>query len=387
MFNAFISYSHSSDDKFAPALQDALHKFAKPWYKKRNLEIFRDESSLSASPHLWENIKKALDQSEYFILLASPLSENSKWVNKEVSYWIEHKSIDTILIALTGGEMLWDNHKNSFSDPDNNSLPPVLDDKFENEPFYIDLRQSKTEKDLSLDNPIFQKEILKLAAKLHGKAPNDLASEEVSLHRKWILVRNSFLSFLGIILITAVGLAIFANEKRKEAEKQTEIAKLKTLEAEKEKNEKEKSLEELKEFVSKGIGKEFEGGIIFSVDAERKNGYIAAKEDLEGEFDWKSAVEACEKYSITIDGKTYDDWFLPSKEILEELYTKKEEVGNFHESSDWSDEFYWSSTLEKGYEGNAWVTYLAMTKIRTSTYGINYRRGFVRPVRKFSSTN
>lgn len=225
MYNAFISYSYSADDKFAPALQDALQKFAKPIWRLRALKIFRDESSLSASPHLWENIKEALDQSEYFILLASPQSENSKWVNEEVKYWIEHKSIDTILIALTDGEMLWDNQKNCFLDPDNNSLPPALDDKFENEPFYIDLRQSKTEEDLSLDNPIFKKEILKLAAKLHGKAPNDLASEEVTVHRKMIWLRNGVIGTLSFLLIVALGLGLFANEKRIDAVKQAATSK------------------------------------------------------------------------------------------------------------------------------------------------------------------
>src|SRR5436189_4805462 len=108
MYNAFISYSHAADDKFASALQNALQKFAKPWYKKRNLEIFRDESNLSASPMLWNNITKALDAAEFLILLASPASEKSKWVNKEVEYWLQHKSIDTILFALTGGSMHWD---------------------------------------------------------------------------------------------------------------------------------------------------------------------------------------------------------------------------------------------------------------------------------------
>ena len=125
MFNAFISYSHAADDKFAPALQNALQKFAKPWYKKRNLEIFRDESSLSATPHLWKNITAALDESEYLILLASPVSENSHWVNKEIEYWLEHKSIDTLLIALTGGNLEWDKQNNCFLNPENNSLPPV----------------------------------------------------------------------------------------------------------------------------------------------------------------------------------------------------------------------------------------------------------------------
>lgn len=218
MFNAFISYSHAVDDKFAPALQDGLQKFAKPWYKKRNLEIFRDESSLSASPHLWNNITKALDESEYFILLASTESERSKWVNKEVQYWLKHKSIDNVLIALTEGKMEWDNENNCFLNPDSNSLPPVLDDKFDSEPFYIDLRQSKTEKDLSLDNPIFKKEILRLAAKLHGKRPNDLASHEVAVHRKMILVRNAAICMLVVLLVAAIGAYTIANKNRITAE-------------------------------------------------------------------------------------------------------------------------------------------------------------------------
>src|SRR4029079_5561290 len=108
MYNAFISYSHAGDGKLAPALQSALEKFAKPWYKVRYLNIFRDETSLTASPHLWFNIQAALDQSEYLIYLASPTSAASKWIQKEIQYWLDHKSIDMILIGLTDGEIWWD---------------------------------------------------------------------------------------------------------------------------------------------------------------------------------------------------------------------------------------------------------------------------------------
>jgi len=40
---AFISYTHAADGKLAPALQSGLEKFAKPWYKTRTPNIFRDE--------------------------------------------------------------------------------------------------------------------------------------------------------------------------------------------------------------------------------------------------------------------------------------------------------------------------------------------------------
>jgi hypothetical protein len=50
-YDGFISYSHAADDLLAPRLQSGLQRFAKPWWKRRALRIFRDESSLSANPH------------------------------------------------------------------------------------------------------------------------------------------------------------------------------------------------------------------------------------------------------------------------------------------------------------------------------------------------
>ncbi|MEP6584195.1 MAG: TIR domain-containing protein, partial [Ginsengibacter sp.] len=225
MYNAFISYSHTADGKLAPALQTALEKFAKPWYKIRYLNIFRDENSLTAAPHLWSSIEAALAQSEYLVYLASPLSASSKWAIKEVAYWLENKSIDKLLIVLTDGNIIWDDTTKSFFDKDANSLPDVLEGKFKEEPFYIDLRFARAEKDISLNNPIFKKEVLKLAAQLHGKEPKDLAGEEVSAHNRLIRIRNGAIALLVLLFIAASGAAWFANSKRIEANERTAEAK------------------------------------------------------------------------------------------------------------------------------------------------------------------
>jgi hypothetical protein len=85
-YRAFISYSHAAEDgKLAPALQSALHRFAKPWYRLRALDVFRDETSLSVTPALWPSIEKALSESEYFILMASPKAAASHWVRQEMT--------------------------------------------------------------------------------------------------------------------------------------------------------------------------------------------------------------------------------------------------------------------------------------------------------------
>ena len=82
-YDAFISYSHAADGRLAPALQRALQQMAKPWYRRRSLEIFRDETGLSVDPHLWGAIVAALDDAEWFVLLTSPLAAQSEWVTEQ----------------------------------------------------------------------------------------------------------------------------------------------------------------------------------------------------------------------------------------------------------------------------------------------------------------
>jgi hypothetical protein len=100
-YKAFISYSHAADGKLAPAIQSALQNFAKPWYRLRTIKIFRDETNLSVSPSLWPSILEALKSAEYFILLASPEAARSKWVQKELEYWINNRSVQKLLIIKT----------------------------------------------------------------------------------------------------------------------------------------------------------------------------------------------------------------------------------------------------------------------------------------------
>src|SRR5215468_2807467 len=115
LYDAFISYSHAKDKPIAAALQRAVQTLGKPWYQRRAVRVFRDDTSLSATPHLWPTIEQALNESRFLIVLCSAEAANSRWVNKEVAHWLEHKSIDSLLIAVTDGELVWDDAIQDFA--------------------------------------------------------------------------------------------------------------------------------------------------------------------------------------------------------------------------------------------------------------------------------
>src|SRR5215469_5150475 len=90
-YDAFISYAHYADGVFAPVLQRGLQRLAKPWNRRRAMEVFRDETSLAASPELWPSIRAALDASRWLVLLVSPEAARSDGVGEEITHWVSTK--------------------------------------------------------------------------------------------------------------------------------------------------------------------------------------------------------------------------------------------------------------------------------------------------------
>ena len=52
LYDAFISYSHAKDKPIATALQSVVQKLGRAWYRRRALRLFRDDTSLSATPRI-----------------------------------------------------------------------------------------------------------------------------------------------------------------------------------------------------------------------------------------------------------------------------------------------------------------------------------------------
>ncbi len=200
-YDAFISYSHAADGTLAPALQSALHRFAKPWYKLRALRVFRDETNLAVNPALWSSIREALDQSQFFILLASPEAAASPWVAKEAEYWITNNGLSHFLIVLTGGDLQWNRSGNCFAPEAGCALPPNLLRSFAEEPLYVDLRWARGTKRLRLREPRFHEAVLQLASTLRHRAKDELDSADIRFqqHTRWLAAAASLALLLAVL--------------------------------------------------------------------------------------------------------------------------------------------------------------------------------------------
>ena len=111
MYDAFISYSHSEPDSYiARKLHTMLEhyhisgKLQKISGKKKINRVFRDREELPLSSDLAANIRQALRQSEYLIVICSPRAVSSEWVQKEIEVFLETHEKDKILTLLVDGE-------------------------------------------------------------------------------------------------------------------------------------------------------------------------------------------------------------------------------------------------------------------------------------------
>lgn len=143
------------------------------------------------------------------------------------------------------------------------------------------------------------------------------------------------------------------------------------------------------------VGDFAQGGIVFWVDETGQHGLVAAKKDQSTGVRWYAgtygntqakgdgpfsgeantsiiiaaqvaigddgstyAARICNELQVTEGGKTYGDWYLPSKEELNLMYQNKATIdatAGVNGGSGFASAFYWSSTELSSY--NAWLQY------------------------------
>lgn len=216
-YQAFFSYSHAADGHLATFLQNALQGFAKPWYRRRALRVFRDMTGLSVTPDLWAKIRQALASSEYFVLFASEQSARSQWVELEVNTWLQIASPDRLLIVWTDGTLVWDAVANDFDWTRTTCLHPRLRRAFHAEPLYVDLRWARKAADLSPRRPEFLDAAARLSATIRGIPLDDLIGEDVRQHRRTRRLAAAAVTGLVALLVSTGIAAMLAVQQRNAA--------------------------------------------------------------------------------------------------------------------------------------------------------------------------
>ena len=110
-YNAFISYRHKPRDiEVAQEIQKQLERFhiPKDLRKKYGIErierVFRDKEELPTTANLSDDIENALNNSDYLIVICTPATKESRWIEREINLFLEHHEQSKVMTVLAEGE-------------------------------------------------------------------------------------------------------------------------------------------------------------------------------------------------------------------------------------------------------------------------------------------
>ena len=229
-YDAFLSYAHR-DRHVASAIHKGLHQIGRRLGRLRALRVFRDDTNLTASPDLWGKITEALDRARYMIVVLSPQSAASHWVNEEIGYWLAHRGHEQLMLVLAEGQLHWDAAEQRFDPQRSGAAPPVLTQAgtLPAEPLYIDVSDDAP---WDLRSLTFRDKVTALAAPIHGKPKDALAGEDLREQRQFRRLRAAAVAGLAVLTVIAVVAALVAVSKQHEADRRLRDAVVAKLNAE-----------------------------------------------------------------------------------------------------------------------------------------------------------
>ncbi len=190
-YTAFVSYSRA-DKRIGESFQRAIERYRIPKpliarntlhgpVPKRLIPVFRDITDSSAAGDLGSRIQQALAQSAFLIVLCSPHSAASRWVNVEIESFKRLGGRDRIIAILVDGEPV-EHHPDTAP---NGAFPPALmrtmgadgrmTDEREPDPIAPDLRPQAEG---------FHYAVLKTVAAMIGLAPDILGQRQAEMERQ-----------------------------------------------------------------------------------------------------------------------------------------------------------------------------------------------------------
>lgn len=319
-YRAFISYSHR-DAKWAKWLHRTLERYVVPIeafaenckpgeeekakYRQRLTPVFRDRDELSASGSLGDTIRQALESSENLIVLCSPNSAASPYVNAEIETFrnLHPGNTKRIYALIIAGEPP-------------GCFPPALIAGGA-EPIAADAREVGDGKGDAK---------LKLIAGILGVGFDRLKQREAKRQRNRLV---AMVAAVSAVAVMTSGLALWALRAEDKATEQKELA------------EKQRELAEISAAESKAVLGFFEAKVIVAARPEGQDGGLgidttiraaidAAEPQIGQAFADQPLVEASIRHTLGNSyvylGKVYKA--IPQQERAFELRQKA--LGNGH---------------------------------------------------------
>ena len=283
-YHAFISYSHQ-DKKSADWLHKSLETYKIPssligtenkdgdLVSSKLTPIFRDREELPVRADLGEVITAALQSSNYLILICSPNSSQSMWVNKEIIDFKRMHGENKVLAIIVDGEPNATDKPDKF-DPALEAFPEALRHKVNKEALSdtTESLEAMLESNLSKDRtePLAadareigdgkERAKVKLIAGLLGVGFDELWDREKRRKKQRLIALIALVTTIFLVIST-LGIFSFiqmkkAEEKEVEAVQSERIAIQKEKEALESKNiaiEKQKETEIAKESAQKQL--------------------------------------------------------------------------------------------------------------------------------------
>ena len=216
-YKAFISYSWS-DARWGKWLHHAVETYRTPKalvgqdrghgpVPARLHPLFKDREEEAAGSSIGAAVEAALADSEFLIVVCSPNSAQSQWVNREIAWFKTHRSPDKILALIVGGEP---------GHPEQECFPKALTHEVDpdmtvtdrplDKPLAADARETGDGKRMAR---------LKIAAAMLGVGLDELVRRDE--RRRTLRTRAVVAASLTLAAVMST-LTWFAVEARKEAE-------------------------------------------------------------------------------------------------------------------------------------------------------------------------
>ncbi|MBR1703626.1 MAG: toll/interleukin-1 receptor domain-containing protein [Lachnospiraceae bacterium] len=212
---AFISYRHKDLDKqIAKKVHTMLERYHVPKEMQKDGigprlgRVFRDEEELPVSSDLTASIQTALDHSKFLLVVCTPDTPESIWVEQEIKYFVEKHGREHVIGILVNGT------------PEESFPVPLTTDFAEDGKTVVHITEplaaNLTDVNHRYDAKRFKKEIMRLYAAILG-CPFDSLWQRERRHKQRVVITALSAATCGLVAFSS-----YVYLKNKEITRQNE---------------------------------------------------------------------------------------------------------------------------------------------------------------------